>query len=202
METRHIALFGGAFDPPHLGHVAAIRQVQNSGLVDEVWVVPAGDRSDKRYSASSADRRKMVELMLEECFPGQLDVSLHLAQIEASAKYSTTIGLLDELTRRFKEHNFYVLIGTELVRDLPTWVEPERLRKSAAFLVIERPGEGQVKPPEGYNARIVPQMPGCGVNVSSTQLRAKLSTGEIESLMPKSVAAWISKRNLYKTGCL
>ena len=66
---KKIALYGGAFSPPHLGHASVIEAILRLFPCDEIWVMPSADRHDKIVSASGEHRIKMLELMITELFP-------------------------------------------------------------------------------------------------------------------------------------
>ena len=96
-NKKHIALFGGSFDPPHSGHVVAITVIVKSNLVDEIWLVPAGIRDDKASKVSNDDRKAMISVMLLEIFDAKVPVYMNTTQIDKSWELSTTSGLISEM---------------------------------------------------------------------------------------------------------
>lgn len=63
--TKRIALYGGAFDPPHRGHLSIIANLRSLPFVDEIWVLPSGDRSDKRLLLSMTERFDLLRKLLD-----------------------------------------------------------------------------------------------------------------------------------------
>lgn len=199
-HKRSIALFGGAFDPPHLGHVSAVKLLQKSGIFDEVWLVPSGDRKDKSSSAPASARIEMLKLLIEECFQNDSTVKLFTLQAEAKVP-SHTIGLLDYLKSHEPDSEFTVVIGHELLKDLPQWVDSERLKQEARFLVITRPGIKAAELPQGYNCKTLDFPLNDGYDLSSTNVRRLLSEkADISTLIPQTVLNYIQKeaRSYYR----
>lgn len=137
---KRIAIFGGAFDPPHVGHLSNISAVLNSDSAEEVWLVPSGDVRDKPATVLAAHRVKMLELYVQENFKDDSAVRLELSQIRENAPGSYTVELMANLRRVHPNVEFVFVIGSELVKDLPKWREAERLKNEVLFLVVPRPG--------------------------------------------------------------
>jgi len=198
VQAKKVALFGGAFDPPHLGHVVAVTLLLNSRLIDEVWLIPAGDdRRDKKPVADAASRRKMVELMLDECFQGVAQVRLNPIQLEGELPGSFTIDLWDRLKRDYPAHIFYFVIGADNLKKIADWKDPQRLAAEVQWMLISRPGE---KVPEycPFKFICVPNKSNLGVAVSSSALRSMIKHGHsLVGLIPRQVLEYIAARKLY-----
>ena len=115
---KRIALYGGSFDPPHLGHVITITALLNSGLVDEIWLVPTGLRRDKIHHASVDDRKAMIAIMLSTMFGSRVRAYLDTSQINRSWQLSTTAELIAEMERQYPNHVFLFVIGSDLMGDI------------------------------------------------------------------------------------
>lgn len=195
-QITRLAIYGGAFDPIHNGHLATIGQLLASGQVDKVVVVPSGDRPDKKSSVSAIDRLAMTRLAIEEAFPQDPRVmvsDLHTAGIVGYG----TIDLVDYFLAQ-PGIEPYVVLGQELLGDLSKWKESARLQAIARFIVIRRPGTVEPQlPKEGTYAWL--QAPhNVGVLVSSTTLRGMLAKGlSCAGLLPLSVIAFCRSRGLY-----
>ncbi len=144
--VRRIGIFGGTFDPVHLGHLILAEQCREQGRLDEVWFVPAGNNPFKSDRFRTFDQRaEMVELaiaghaafkvnrvekeMLEE-FRRQ-----HPAEpLPASYTYQT----LAELHRRDPADELFLLIGSDSLEELPQWREPQQIARNAGLLAIRR----------------------------------------------------------------
>lgn len=194
-KTVRVALYGGAFDPVHHGHLATIAGLLASGIVDKVLVIPSGDRPDKKVTLSAAERLAMTKMAVEEAFPG--DTRVEVSDVHASQRVGYgTIDLLDYFAADSTTEPF-VVIGTELLKDLGSWKEGERLKKTARFIVIARPGVTDEIPKELHVTPLAFPYEG-GVLVSSTTLRELLRKGlSCAGLMPASVIALCKTRGFY-----
>lgn len=192
-----IALFGGSFDPPTRGHVATARNVLRSGLVDELWFVPAGDdRYDRTLVVSADARRTMVELLLAEEFAGDSRVKIERAQIDGRLPGSATIDLVDYLKEREPGNTLFFVIGADNIGKITGWKEYERLSHTVRFLAVPRLGD-----------TIAPELPpavtvlegGEPSSASSSEVRRLLAKGEpTDHLLTPEVAEFIRCNNLYR----
>lgn len=195
-STKRIALYGGAFDPIHNGHLATIALLLASGQVDTVMVIPSGDRPDKKANVSAADRLLMTQLAVQESFPN--DTRVVVSDLHATGKVGYgTIDLVDHFVRD-ADTDVFVVIGHELLPDLPSWKESARLCALAHFLVIHRPGSPTQELPKGLQAEMLKAPYQAGVLVSSTTLRGLLAHGRsCAGLLPPSVVTFCKARGLY-----
>jgi len=193
-----VALYGGAFDPLHNGHLAAIAGILKSGAADRVVVVPCGDRPDKPQASLGEHRLAMTRLGVEGCFAGDERVTVSDAQVAGHAGYAT-VDLLSHFAKELPGEELLVVIGPELLADLPSWRDPERLRNIAHLLVVRRPGVTCQEPPPGW--RITPlTAPYEGeVEASSTELRQRLRQGRpTDGLVPTAVREYCIRHSLYR----
>jgi nicotinate-nucleotide adenylyltransferase len=164
-------LLGGAFDPPHNGHVALAAAVRER--FGEPVVLVTEDPGHKATVASAADRLRLANA----AFPG------YRVELDPNAR---TVDLLR--SGRFAEP--LVVIGADEYRDLPGWKEPEEVRRLARLAVATRPGfpvEGDV---ECFEIEPLP--------IASSELRARVAAGEpIDAFVPAAVAALIRELGLY-----
>lgn len=195
-KTSRLAIYGGAFDPIHNGHLVTIGHLLASGQVDQVVIVPSGDRPDKKANVSAADRLFMTRHVIAEAFPGDPRISVSDIHALGTVGYGT-IDLVDYF-KRTPGIEPYVVIGRELLADLPQWKESARLRSTAQFLVIERPGTSSGPLPVGIRATVLQTSYEAGINVSSTTIRGLLSQGlSCAGLLPQSVIAICRARGFY-----
>jgi nicotinate-nucleotide adenylyltransferase len=196
MSEKITALYGGAFDPFHNGHLATIALLLNSGVVHEVTVIPSGDRPDKRSSAPGIHRLAMARLAIEESFAGDSRVSVSDLHVTGKVGYGT-IDLVNHYARG-GNGNLVVVIGQELLEDLPQWKESTLLQASAKFLVIRRPGVASVELPQGWDITVLSPSYEDGVVVSSSSLRDLLrNRSSCAGLMPPSVIRYCVQHGLY-----
>ncbi len=194
--TKKTALYGGAFDPLHSGHLATVAALLSSGVVDEVFVIPSGDRPDKPQATRAALRLEMCRLGVDEAFKGDSRVivsDLHAAQ---RVGYATI-----DLVRHFaadSSREIVIVIGHELLADLPQWKEPSELQASAQFLVVRRPGVASMAASAGWRVTEFSYPYDAGVNVSSTLLRTLLKEGKsCAGLMPGIVERFCIQEKVY-----
>ncbi len=164
----HIALYGGAFDPPHAAHLFATTWLL--GRVDAVWLVPTHEHAFGKRMAPFADRVEMLRTVLSRFEPSRVAVSLIEAE---SGGPSLTFETLSVLSTRHPEHTFSWVIGADNLTEAHRWYRFEDLIARWRFFVLGRPGH------EAALARFErqiwceagPTLP----DVSSSALRAALS---------------------------
>lgn len=191
-----VALYGGAFDPIHNGHLATIAALLASGQVDKVFVIPSGDRPDKKVTVRASDRLEMARQAVWEAFSNDARVEVSDLHASGAVGYGT-IDLVDHFSKDAR-YDVFVVIGHELLSDLPTWKESVRLCAQAHFLVVERPGQASPAIPQGIRATLLKAPYEAGVLVSSTTLRSLLSQGlSCAGLLPPAVIALCRKKGFY-----
>jgi nicotinate-nucleotide adenylyltransferase len=187
-----LGVFGGTFDPPHLGHlVAAADAAQALGLGRVLWV-PAAVHPLKLASvqAPASARLEMARAAVE----GDPRFEVDPLELERAGP-SYTVDTLRELQGRYPEAELYFLTGADNLRDLPRWKDPAGVARLARLVVVSRRGEG-VPPGLPYPAVAVPVT---RVDLSSTEVRRRVRAGEtIRYLVPGAVRAVIERRGLYR----
>ncbi len=163
---RRVALFGGSFNPPHLGHTMVTTWALTTCPVDEVWWVPTFDHAFGKDLAPFDDRLALCRLAARHF------EHAHVSDIEGEmGGESRTIDTLEELSRQHPGCSFSILIGADLVETLPRWKRYEDLVSNYEIFVV---GRGSIESPGASVA--IP-------DISSTELRAALATGDDE--LPK-----------------
>jgi nicotinate-nucleotide adenylyltransferase len=190
-----IGLFGGTFDPIHRGHVEVAEAVRNALGLDRMLVVVANEPWQKqdRPVTPAEDRYAMVAAALAD-HPG-----LEPSRIELDrGGPSYTVDTVRELREREPRAEIVVVVGADVVATLDTWRAHGALRDLVTLAVVDRPGAPVVDPPPGWRFVHVPVAP---VDVSSTDLRARLESGRpVEDAVPEAVIRCMSERGLYATG--
>lgn len=195
-KTR-LAIYGGAFDPLHNGHLVTIAHLLVSPEFDQVVIVPSGDRPDKSIIASAADRLLMVNQAISEAFPNDSRILVSDAHVKGMIGHAT-IDLIDYFNSS-QEIEPFVVIGSELLKDLPLWKEFERLRNCAQFVVVDRPGVPAVEIPPTIRGFRLAQQYQAQVLVSSTTVRLLIAQGRsCAGLVPQSVVSFCRERGLYR----
>lgn len=201
-----IAVFGGTFDPPHLGHLHLAQAALTAGRVDAVLLIPAGMPPHKRGREISpfADRLTMARL-LAEAFP-RITVD-DLEGTWGAGKPNYTVETLRELQRRRPADSWRLLMGADMAITFDTWREPEAILRLAPPLVAARPGFvfpegfGTVLPsklsPEGREILAAGVFPVEPYDCASSAIRAELSAGRKPAGLSPEVFRFIREKGLY-----
>jgi nicotinate-nucleotide adenylyltransferase len=190
------AVFGGAFDPPHFGHLALVRAALGRFDFERLLVVPAGDPPHKTVATPAEIRCRMAEL----AFAGMAQVEISRIELEPGGPRYTvdTLRLLRE-----SHDDLTLLLGADEFAGFRSWREPDAILDLARLAVANRPGyeEEVLSPvlatlarPERVGFFPIPAQP-----VSSEQIRARVRDGlPIDDLVPSAVVAEIECLGLYK----
>lgn len=186
--TERVAVFGGSFDPPHVGHVLLAAWALSAGGVDRLLVVPTYAHAFGKRSAAFDDRVAMAELAFSVLAP--VEVSRIEERLPAP---SYTLRTLEAIAAERPLASLRLLVGADVIEALPRWHEPDQIEALAPLLVGGRSGYARSSATHTV-ATDVPNFP----EVSSTVVRARLARGEdVSSLVPESVRAYIATRSLY-----
>ena len=187
-----LGLFGGSFDPVHLGHLlAAQAAVEELGL-DRLFFIPAARSPFKPENppAPSAVRLQMLRLALA----GKTNYEVDELEIQRGG-VSYTVDTLRDYARRFPSAEIYYLIGMDNAAKINQWSEPDELARRAEFVAIPRPGGPAAVFPPPFRGRTLNGFP---IDISSSQIRARVKSGlPIDNLVPPSVAEAIRNVRLY-----
>jgi len=197
-----IGVFGGAFDPPHLGHLAAAQEACDVAGLTRVLFVPTGRNPLKRVAPVSAAEHRLAMTALavrENCRFAVSQADL------GSDGASYTVDLLGRLRTELAEaEELAFIVGMDVLHELHRWRQPRRVLELARLIAISRPGQGVVGMDElearlpGAGARVtVVHTP--GVAISSTELRARFAEGRaVRYLVPDAVIGYVGKHGLYR----
>ena len=203
-----IGIYGGTFNPPHLGHLISARFAMETLGLDRLIFMPAGDPPHKELpqgSPSGSERLAMMELAADSMLlPGRVEVSD--LEVRREGK-SYTADTLAELHDQYPDDELWLLMGTDMFLTLQNWKKPEvicSLARLAAFARTQADTgemlEIQAKYlSQTYGAKCaVLQLPQI-IPVSSTQLRELLAGGEGRGYLPPAVYGHILRNGLYGT---
>ncbi len=197
---ERIGLFGGTFDPPHLGHLILAAVAADALSLDAVWFVPAADPPHKqgRRLTAIADRLEMLRLALADnptFLISRLDVD------RPGPHYSVEMVALARAQR--PEAAWFFLMGADSLCDLPRWRQPEKLLTLCDLAVLHRPGVSldmadlEARLP-GVADHVI-FLKGPGVLISATEIGERVRAGHtIRYLTPDPVREYIAARRLYK----
>jgi len=196
--AERIGLFGGTFDPPHVGHVDAVRRSLEVLGLDRLLVVVANDpwqKSPVRRISRAEDRLAMARCAVS----GMERVEVSRMEIDRSGPtytVDTVESLLDAAIAAGRPApDVHVILGSDLVATIDSWHRAEDLRRLVTLAVVERPGSRHGPPPPGW---LVTTVRGGGVEASSSDIRALLAEGRsVDGLVPPEVVRYISLHGLY-----
>lgn len=192
--TERLGIFGGTFDPPHVGHLVTAVNVRHELALDRVLLVVSHRPWQKlgtRDITLAEDRYAMVAAAVadvEGLEPSRLEID--------RGGMSYTADTLRQLDAAPPDRQLFVILGSDAAVGLPTWERADEVRELATIVVVERPGSGEGEPPPGWSwLRVeVPRL-----EVSSTDLRARVADGRpLDYLLPPKVIATIAERDLYQ----
>lgn len=177
-----VALFGGSFNPPHVAHQLVGLYVLETRAVDELWLVPSFQHPFGKALTPFPHRLAMCERVAAALGPRARACDVE-AQLGGSSRTLRTVTALQD---RHPGHAFSLIIGADLIAELPSWYGSEELQRRVSFIVIGRTGF------PGGSAIAMPAM-------SSTEVRARLAKGEpVDDYVPRAVRAYIDEHGLYR----
>jgi nicotinate-nucleotide adenylyltransferase len=189
---QRIGLFGGSFDPVHLAHLLVAQAAREELGLERLFIIPAAQSPFKpdRLPSPVDARLRLLRLALAGQSWCEIDEQeLHRGGV------SYTIDTARDYARRFPDAQRFYLIGADHLPQLPKWRAAEELARLVEFVVIPRPGQGEVAFPAPFRGRWLTGFP---LGVSSSQVRARVKAGlPIDHLVPAFVAAAIRNNGLY-----
>lgn len=195
-------IFGGAFNPPHNGHVNLAREAIEQLNLRRLLIIPTFESPHKATKLAPFEQR---EEMCKRAFmqldgSGKCDCRIEISDIEREmGGVSYTINTIRELAKRFPGERFYLLIGGDMLFSFREWYKYESILKESTVCAVAREEDSFTDMVEFANQiGRVKVIPTSVVDVSSTRIReAAVSGGDIAELVPKSVAEYITENKLY-----
>jgi nicotinate-nucleotide adenylyltransferase len=189
---ERIGLFGGSFDPVHLGHLLVAQAAYEELQLSRLFFVPASQSPFKPESrpAPASVRLRMLRLALA----GQSHYEVDDQEIKRGGT-SFSIDTVRDYVSRYPAAQIFYLIGADHVSQLPKWRAADELAKLVEFVVIPRPGAMDILAQPPFRLRGLQGFP---LGVSSSQIRARVQAGlPIDGLVPGPVAEAIRNSKLY-----
>jgi nicotinate-nucleotide adenylyltransferase len=192
LPLRRLGLFGGSFDPVHLGHLLVAQAAREELGLDRIYFIPAAQSPFKPQNALAPAERRLQLLRL--ALAGHPDWEIDEQEI-ARGGVSYSIDTVRWFAKRHPGAELFFLIGADHLPCLPQWREAEALARLVEFVVIPRPGEPPGTPPSGFRCH---QLRGFPLGVSSSQIRARVRAGlPVDLLVGAAVAEAIRNYRLY-----
>jgi nicotinate-nucleotide adenylyltransferase len=187
-----IGIFGGSFDPVHMGHQLVAQAAREELQLDRVFFVPAAQspfKPDRQLAPG-----KMRAAMLRLALAGKIWAEVDTQEIDRGG-VSYSVDTVGNFQKRFPDGDFFYLIGADHVAQLPKWRHSGELTRMTTFVVIPRPGELPVATPAGVKLQWLKGFP---VSISASEIRARVKAGlPVEALTGPIVAEAIRNNGLY-----
>jgi nicotinate-nucleotide adenylyltransferase len=189
-----IGLFGGSFDPPHLGHLIVAETIRDQFQLDQIWWIPAFDPPHKEGSALTASRHRLaLTRRATEDNPGFAVSDVEVQRADTSYTVDTVRALQDA----HPAYAFSLLLGGDSLRTFGAWRRPEEIAARVPLLAYHRADVAPVAMPPFLEGRLrFAEAP--LIDISGTEIRARVRAGRsIRYLVPDAVQAYIETHRLY-----
>lgn len=194
-QHQRILVFGGGFNPPTLAHEAIIDACLKLPTFDEVWVMPSGERLDKRMAISDDDRLHMLQLVKAQSFAN--NPRLHISDFELRLPRPTKTSLtIPALVAAYPDTTFWFAYGVDSYLSMPEWPDGVRLQKELKRLVLfSRGPASQIAGKHTISATI----PDLYQTVSSTRVRQAIVEGaSLAGLVSESVGNYLVRHSILR----
>src|SRR3989442_4671576 len=194
-----VGILGGTYDPVHIGHLAAARQLRDEAGLEQVWLIPNAHPPHRSAApvASPEDRMRMVELAVSDQ-PGLLGSRIEVDR----GGISYTIDTVRELARSFPGQRFELLLGSDAALQIRSWHEAEALLKEVSFTIFNRPDTSialSTLHELGFSPARTRLVHLDTPAIAAHQVRDRLRRGApIDDLVPPRVADYIRAHALYQ----
>jgi nicotinate-nucleotide adenylyltransferase len=190
-----IGVFGGTFDPPHVGHLLLAADARESLSLDKLIFIPVWTQPFKVGTppvASPQDRLEMVRLAVAD------DANYAVDDTEITRKgLSYTVDTLEHLAERYKGAELFLLMGQDALVGFPQWRNPERIRELATLAAMARSDSLYLW--SGVAVENFVAVSTRRVDLSSTEIRERRREGKsIKGFVPESIERFIEARGLYR----
>jgi nicotinate-nucleotide adenylyltransferase len=195
---ERIGIFGGTFDPIHVGHLVAAVNARHALALDRVVMMVANipwQKADVRTVSSAEDRLALVEAAVG----GVAGVEAGTLEIDRGGE-SYTADTLAEMARRGPDDELFLIIGWDVAPVLTTWERYEEVQRLATLVVVNRPGSPPPRALTGAGWRVA-EVTVPNLEISSSDLRARAAEGRpLDYLVPAAGVRCIQARGMYAGG--
>lgn len=188
-----IAIYGGTFDPPTRAHEYIAEALSDSGLFDEVWIMPSADRVDKPEMAPAIHREAMVRAMIANLQNSRIRFSNFEIDL---GEPTQTVRTYAALKAAHPNISFWFVFGADSYNDMPSWEGGDALQKTLPMCVIPR--FGHATPQDTANVHVLPVPQATELEVSSTIVRQLARyNGDINGYVSDNVKSYVLQHALY-----
>lgn len=202
-EQIKTGIFGGAFNPPHNGHVNLAKEAIRQLNLRRLLIIPTFESPHKHIKLLPFEQRaEMCRMAFEPLNgSGNCECRVEISDIEREmGGKSYTINTIRELSKRFPGERFYLLIGGDMLFSFKEWFKYESILKESTVCAVSRENDSFADMVEFANQMgRVKVLPTSVVEISSTEIREKIARGEdISELVPQGVAEYIAQNDLFR----
>lgn len=181
---KHIAIFGGKFDPPHLGHQLTVFLALEKYIMDEVWIIPSLTHPFGYESSDFEHRCKMCEIMIRPWSKDKVKVSKAETEIADGTGY--TVDLIRHLKKKHPDLGFHLFIGADNWKLKSKWHNFEEIEKLCENIIVIGRGNDLN---DGFS---LPE-------ISSTQIKEMIKKNlDPSPLLPEGIMEYIERSGLYR----
>lgn len=193
---KKIGIYGGTFNPPHIGHLHVAETAQKAAGLDAVVFVPSG----YSYMKSSEDMTSPFCRLMMTSMAVEKEEKFYVSDVEQRRPGpSYMIETVEELKEVYKDDSLFLIVGQDALEQMPSWYEYEKLISMIKLIVIPR-GDSPVKvPPEMRESIYVICSESATVNLSSSQIRNMAKKGlPFSHLVPDGIYEYVIRHHLYR----
>jgi nicotinate-nucleotide adenylyltransferase len=191
-----IGILGGTFDPIHLGHLLIAEQAKELVGLDEVWFIPAGRPPHKQGQriTTAINRLEMVKIATED------NSTFRVLDWEIKREEpSYTVDTISWLTKTYPTYQFSLIVGTDMVNNLPQWYQIEKVVQLVSIIAMHRPGFTPTSLPSFIQKRVYWVEDEVEISLCATQLRDHIASGKsFRYVVPDVVCQYIKEHELYQ----
>ncbi len=193
-DVKRIGIFGGSFDPPHIGHLIIAEVARQKLRLEKVVFVPAYVPPHKKgeRAATASDRFRMTKLAV------RMNPHFSVSDLEIRRRgISYTVDTVRSFKRRYPASELFLIIGGDSLRQFWTWRSPQEILSLASLAVYSRRGSG--RHPRTKRHKRIYHIAGPLLEVSSTEIRNRIGKDRsIQYLVSDRVRTFITRRKLYR----
>jgi len=190
-----IAIYGGSFNPMHIGHEKIVDYVLNNLNIDKIIIIPVGIPSHRENNLEQSDTRLKI---CKEIFKGNKKIEVSDIEIKSEGKSYTYDTLLKLMDLYGENNEFFEIIGEDSLKSLKTWKNYEELLKICKFIVFRRKDDKNIQIDEEFlNNKNIIILENEYYDISSTEIRNMVKNNEdISAFVNKKVKKLIEKEYL------
>lgn len=190
-----IAIYGGSFNPMHIGHEKIVDYVLNNLNMDKIIIIPVGIPSHRENNLEQSDTRLKI---CKEIFKGNKKIEVSDIEIKSEGKSYTYDTLLKLIDLYGENNEFFEIIGEDSLKSLKTWKNYEELLKICKFIVFRRKDDKNIQIDEEFlNNKNIIILENEYYDISSTEIRNMVKNNEdISTFVNKKVKKLIEKEYL------